>query len=585
MRRFICAIGILAAALSASTAFAAITYNGGATGLSPASGWSSSTTGYVGYHATGSITVDQTGTPGGTLASSTAYIGGAASSYSTVTGTVTVIGGAATSSWTNSGSLYVGYYGTGNLSLQNGGTLSTAASYIAYSSNANCSGTATIDGAYSGTPSTWTTNSNPIYVGYNQTGILKITNGGSVTDSYGYIGGYTTTASGSGTVTVDGMNGSTPSTWNDTNVTSSVYVGYNGTGGLNVTNGGYVSSSGTAYLGYNSAKTGTVTVDGINGSTSSTWSAATGLYVGYNGTGVLHITNGGSVNYNSINPYLGYNSSGSGTVTVDGVNNGIPSQLTCTGNANQLDVGYNGAGVLTITNGGQVTNTGIGYVGGTTSVGNTSTGTVTIDGSSGGTASKWTCGYTFYGAAYGSASGSVKITNGGSLSTGYGRSGTEYPAYIANGNTSNFSATVDGANSTWNENGSIDIGYGTSATGSLQISNGETVNTATSGTFPYTIVGYSANATGSLKILNGGSSTRAPSTSAVPRTLAGQAAAAAVRSPSTAPIEVEHLQYLRQYQRLRRLPQPRHAEHHQWRPCHHGQRLLVGRHLSRLANE
>ena len=345
MRRFICAIGILAAALSASTAFAAITYTGGTNGLSPNGGWTSGTTGYVGYKSNGSITIDQSGSAGGSLASSAAYIGGYSNSYNTAVGTVTIIGGASPSNWTNSGILYVGDYGTGNLSLQSGGSLSTTTGYIGYNTDGNCNGTASIDGAYSGTPSTWTTNSNAIYVGYNHTGALNITNGGSVTDSYGYIGGYSTTASGSGTVTVDGMNDSTPSTWSDSN---SVYVGYNGTGALNITNGGSVNDSvGTAYIGYNSGKTG--------------------------------------------------------TVTVDGVNNGISSQLACTAAGMQLDVGYNGAGVLKITNGGQVSNTGIGNVGGTTSVGNTSTGTVTIDGSSGGIASKWTCGYTFYGAAYGTA--------------------------------------------------------------------------------------------------------------------------------------------------------------------------------------
>ena len=96
----------------------------------------------------------------------------------------------------------------------------------------------------------------------------------------------------------------------------------------------------------------------------------------------------------------------------------------------------------------------------------------------------------------------MKITNGGSLSTGYGRSGTEYPAYIANGNTSNFSVTVDGSGSTWNENGNVSIAAGTSATGSLQISNGATVNTATNANPLY--VGYGQNANGTLSILNGG---------------------------------------------------------------------------------
>ena len=51
------------------------------------------------------------------------------------------------------------------------------------------------------------------------------------------------------------------------------------------------SFSGTAYIGYGTGSAGVVTVDGFG----STWSNSGNLYVGYSGSGMLSITNGGSV--------------------------------------------------------------------------------------------------------------------------------------------------------------------------------------------------------------------------------------------------------------------------------------------------
>ncbi len=68
-------------------------------------------------------------------------------------GLVTVNGTGST--WTNGSSLYVGDYGTGNLSITNGGSVTNSSFYsvnfIGY--NSGSSGTVTVDGA----GSTWTT--------------------------------------------------------------------------------------------------------------------------------------------------------------------------------------------------------------------------------------------------------------------------------------------------------------------------------------------------------------------------------------------------------------------------------------------
>ena len=62
------------------------------------------------------------------------------------------------STWSNSGSLLVGFYGTGTLNIQNGGAVSNTDGFIGRVSGS--SGTATVDGA----GSTWT-NTGSLYVG------------------------------------------------------------------------------------------------------------------------------------------------------------------------------------------------------------------------------------------------------------------------------------------------------------------------------------------------------------------------------------------------------------------------------------
>ena len=130
-----------------------------------------------------------------------------------------------------------------------------------------------------GTGSTWT-NSGYLYIGNSGNGTLNITNGGKVSNTYGYLG---YNSGSTGTATVDGAG----STWTNS---SDLYIGNSGNGTLNITNGGKVSNS-YGYLGYNSGSTGTATVDG----TGSTWTNSSNLYIGYSGNGTLNITNGGKV--------------------------------------------------------------------------------------------------------------------------------------------------------------------------------------------------------------------------------------------------------------------------------------------------
>ncbi len=149
------------------------------------------------------------------------------------TGTVNVIG--PDSTWTNSGRLLVG---AGNgfhgfLNIQNGGTVSDNAGSVG--ATPGSTGTVTVDGA----GSMWTS-AGGLFVGDFGTGTLNIHNGGHVTNSRGEIGVF---AGSAGTVAVDG----TDSTWTNTGnlYIGGIVAGPRGTGLLEITNGGTVSAAAT----------------------------------------------------------------------------------------------------------------------------------------------------------------------------------------------------------------------------------------------------------------------------------------------------------------------------------------------------
>jgi T5SS/PEP-CTERM-associated repeat protein len=77
-----------------------------------------------------------------------------------------------------------------------------------------------------------------------------------------------------------------PTNWTST----TVYVGKNAAGTVLINGGSQVDAAYT-YLGYASSSTGTVTVDGIG----SAWHSTNGMCVGHYGDGALNITNGGLV--------------------------------------------------------------------------------------------------------------------------------------------------------------------------------------------------------------------------------------------------------------------------------------------------
>ena len=403
--------------------------------------WTSTTTAYIGQTATGTLIVNN-----GTISSSAAYLG----YNSGISGSATISG--ANSQWINSSCLYVGNGGSGTLNVTGGGSVSNYYG-CCIGENSSATGVVTVDGA----GSKWTIRNNLQISSYGS-GTLNVTNGASVSNAYGYIAAY---SNSTGTVTVDGAS----STWT---CNGDIEVGSSGSGTLNVTNGSAVIVSGTTYVAYSPGATGAINfgasggtlttaslvaspsqltgtgtvnaralvsdVDLVFGSTASLTQTLTFnslpnqnirlnlnmassqstngvLGAGYQGSGSLMIQNG--ITVNSSSGCLGYKSCSVGVVTVDGPNSTwiIGGGPYDTG---RLHVGFYGSGTLNVTNGGSVSNR-YGYIG---FYGSGLTSVVTVDGA----ASTWTNSRDLY-VGY-SSSGTLNVTDGGAVTVG----GTTYVA-------------------------------------------------------------------------------------------------------------------------------------------------------------
>jgi fibronectin-binding autotransporter adhesin len=221
----------------------------------------------------------------------------------------------------------------GTLAVSGGGTLN-ASDTITVGSTAGSSGTLNIGAGGAATTSNFV-------VGFSGTGTLVVQNGGTITDSGGYIGDL----SGSqGAATVSGAG----SMWTSTDT---IEVGAAGTGTLIVENGGTVNSGGGGSVGVSAGSSGTVTVTGPG----STWNNTPGggLNIGSFGVGTLTISNGGTViNNTAFAANIGNGAGSQGTVIVTG-----PGSTWS--NSSGVNIGASGTGVLTIADGGVVTAAGV----------------------------------------------------------------------------------------------------------------------------------------------------------------------------------------------------------------------------------
>ena len=166
-------------------------------------------------------------------------------------------------------------------------------------------------------------------------------------------------------------------------------VGDTGNGSLAIADGGILSQFGLGTLGQSVSRTGVVTVDGAN----SAWNiTSNNLYVGNNGSGSLTLTGGATVT-NGFG-IIGRLAGSSGTVSVSGSGSTWASRNTVT-------VGAGGSGSLSVLDGGVVTS-----IGPSAAVGSSATGSATVSGPG----SRWShTGYMFVGQ---SAAGSLTLDDG-----------------------------------------------------------------------------------------------------------------------------------------------------------------------------
>jgi T5SS/PEP-CTERM-associated repeat protein len=434
-RSVLCWSALLAAisfAAALPSAFGAITPEGNVDPANP-SAWDSTTVGYIGRTAAGTLTVDGQ--------SDLLSYDGQLGYDSGATGVVSIAGSGST--WTNYGELDVGNYGSGTLSITGGGSVESTfidnygISFIGRNAGAN--GLVTVDGA----GSAWTNDAGrTLYVGRSGQGSLSITNGGSVSNSKGFIG---CNSGGLGVVTVDGA-GSNWTTSGDLFAVGGYYGA--GVGTLSITNGGNVTSGnasnylGCCSIGEFSGSKGTVIVDGAG----STWTDNNvSVYVGAPGGGTISVSHGGHINTDTT--ILGGYSQSKALIAVDGSG----SVWNCIGGIE----GRTG-GTVSITNGGSVTCNSV-------SLGVLGTAKAVVDGPN----STWNVnGPLIVGnntlATLSITRGAKVINNNGFVSHNTGASGI---------------VKVDGAGSTWTNNLTLYVGYpySSSGTGTLSIVGGAAV--------------------------------------------------------------------------------------------------------------
>jgi T5SS/PEP-CTERM-associated repeat protein/autotransporter-associated beta strand protein len=280
------------------------------------------------------------GPPDINIAGGTVINSGTDQTISNCSATVTGTG----SQWNVGATLNVGdNAGTGTLNIQNGGTVSNTSGYVGWFGT----GTVTVDGA----GSSWT-NSGPLHVGYRTggNGTLNILNGGAVSNTHSYVGFFSDT----GTVTVDGAG----SSW--TNF-GNLYVGLNSgsNGTLNVQNGGRVRSADVT-LGH-SGGTGILN---LSGNAASRGVLETGFISKGTGTATVN-WNGGILRAtgNQSNYWQGF---GASAITVG--SNGAFFDT------NGFDVGFTTASLLT--GSGGLTKQGAGTL--SVAGGNTYSGSTTV---------------------------------------------------------------------------------------------------------------------------------------------------------------------------------------------------------------
>ncbi len=370
-----------------------------------------------------------------------------------------------------SAAFYVGRdTGHGTLNIQNGAQVDSTVALIAGSTSASGANSSTGSATVTGANSSWYVFGSPFYIGDAGNGSLALSNGGLVSSSSATIA----VRPGSiGTVTVADFS----SSWN----LSSLNVGYGGNGSLRVSSGGNVSSSFTT-IAYQAGSNGAVTVTDPD----SSW-GGTFLNVGYLGSGLLTISNGGSVVSTTTTIASQAGSVGTATVTGGG-SSWATDNLYIGGRDGGSGASVNGgSGTLRIQAGGLVQASNLKFF---------NNGVLEVDNGSSvvpglivsGNNNPIPDGGVLGDMAVGTnTAGRMEIRTHGQVYCNRG--------YLGFGSGSSGSALVTGFRSYWNNSGSIFVGNG--GDGTFEIRDGGQV--FTNGNF---YIGFTTSTTGSVIVSN-----------------------------------------------------------------------------------
>ncbi|HEY9214016.1 MAG TPA: autotransporter domain-containing protein [Ancylobacter sp.] len=398
------------------------------------SAWRSSGSLTVGFDANGTILVEQ----GGLLTSGGADLGVAGSS---VIGSVQVTG--AGSAWINAGGLTVGNFGTGRLTIADGGVVTTGDTVV--SGLLSPSGEVVVSGSGSAFRVDGT-----LAVGTN--GTISVLDGAVMTSGHTNIGDGVSVATGN--ITVDGAG----SRWD---AAGAITVGALGSGSLVVADGAVVTST-SALIG-NANSTGQAAVLGAD----SQWTITGDLTVATGGgSGTLVVSDGAIVS--NANVVVGDEFS-PGLVEVGGAG----ARWDSSGS-----VLVKTAGAVSVFDGGAATSSEL-LVG----VDLASPARVEVTGAG----SSWTASDSVV-VGYGGY-GSLEIADGATLRSGDGVIGAFYGTIGV--------IDVSGAGSSWSNDGVLYVGDG--GDGALGIVDGASVSTN------FAVVGYEARSTGEIEIGSGAS--------------------------------------------------------------------------------
>jgi fibronectin-binding autotransporter adhesin len=395
-------------------------------------------------------------------------LGGTGGYSSTENNTGTLILTGANTAWSNDatsgqgavGSILVGVVGKGVLKIEHGASMSDA-TYGDIASSSTATGTVTVTGA----GSVWT-NQEGVYVGDAGKGTLTIEHDGSVTSGAGDIGNQ---AGSVGVATIE-----SGGSWDDT---LWLAIGDSGKGTLRIKDAGTMSvgqdldlsESSALYLGDTAGSSGALSVVGDDSQLSVNGQALVGL----DGHGTLSVSDGATMSTGDASGntpgglVVTLDSDGSGAVTVTGDG----SSLT---NNGVLGVGAGAKGSLTISDGGEVTtniNQSLGYQGLYAGGDQGAAGVITVTGAG----SKLTI--DTYAVIGSSGAGTLDVDAGGYVSIGALLNLDDYAGLLI-GDGQGSSGTVDADDATLAVRGQVDVGvYGK---GTLKVTDGGSITTGDS---------------------------------------------------------------------------------------------------------